>query len=117
MFNPMPGLSLLQSGTPLLAGNSNLIPHIIPPTNMGIGEANIGQTPRLVFHKPEASKDEESSFHEEVTSRPRAEINQTPNRPDAVAKMLTKEIDSIADKVYRIIEKKITVEKDRRGLI
>lgn len=88
------------------------------PTNTGIPEGSMAPNSRLVFHKPSMTGDENRSTYEDVSKLPRAEITQAPDRSGVLNKKISDgDINSIADRVYRMIEKRITIEKDRRGLI
>ena len=115
--NPMTGPPLMEPGTLLPGSNLSFTFSGLSPAIVGTSEGSFIQTPRLFFRKSAVPGSNAESSYEEVPANPRVEITQTPEHSDVLTvKTLNREIDSIADKVYRIIEKKISIEKDRRGL-
>lgn len=116
-INPIAGRELVNSNSPFSGvGLGPMMTQL--PLSAGTMVGSMAPTSRLIFHKSSMTKDETHSTLEGVSMLPRAEITQTPERSTILTKkVIDGEINSIADKVYRIIEKRIAIEKDRRGLI
>ncbi len=87
-------------------------------TPMEISTGNLAYTPtaELILKKPVVQKTENISENkEQVEKTASRNINDTLIRESFKEKPLH-EINRIADTVYKIIEKRISIEKDRRGL-
>ncbi len=81
----------------------------------------LNKRPGLIFRKPVAQNADIFSENKEILKRENIISTTTKlsdnSIRDSSKERPTHEINLIADKVYKIIEKKIAIEKDRRGLL